>query len=48
MIFSTKEMKKMQYIDGKLIKELREKENLTQADLANRIHVSDSNFAHRF
>ena len=31
----------MQYIDGKMIKELREKENLTQADLANRIHVSD-------
>lgn len=31
----------MHYIDGKMIKELREREKLTQAALADRIHVSD-------
>ena len=29
------------YITGKIIKELREKENLTQIELANKINVSD-------
>lgn len=29
------------YITGKIIKELREKQNLTQIELANMINVSD-------
>ena len=31
----------MEYITGKIIKELREKQQLTQKELADRINVSD-------
>ena len=36
-----KEVDIMSYVTGKTVKELREKRNITQKDLADRINVSD-------